>query len=184
MWPGMFVNDVFNNTNRFLNDMWPNYVSPRVSWCIFSRKMQYFLCFQSILKSPKALYGNILDAKSWKKCWKSPDSCVSGWVDIFRYQVFCLTPTQLGDMSIWNPMPASRVIPTLASFKEGGLSYAHKLQTQHGDVQLQSLFWEVCSTVILKWMWFLKSSENSTHKLWFSYLNSEKSTLYSHCTKT
>ena len=107
MWPGMFVNDVFNNTNRFLNDMWPNSVSPRVSWCIFMRKLQYFLFFQSLLKVPRALYGDILYPESWKKSWKSPDSCVSGWVpvDICRYQVFCLTPTQLRDMSFWNPMP-------------------------------------------------------------------------------
>ena len=75
------------------------------NWYIFSTKMQYFLFFQSLLKVPRALYGNILSPKTWKKCWKSPDSCVSGWVDIFRYSVFCQTPTELGDMSIWNPTP-------------------------------------------------------------------------------
>ena len=32
--------------------------------------------------------------------WKSPDSCVSRWVDIPRYKVFCQTPSELGDM-IW-----------------------------------------------------------------------------------
>ena len=89
----------------------------------FSRKMQYFLCFQSILKSPKALYGNILDAKSWKKCWKSPDSCVSGWVDIFRYQVFLSNSNStrryehLKSHAFFFKKKASRVIPGLASFK-------------------------------------------------------------------
>ena len=103
MCPGMFVNDVLNNTNRFLSGMWPNSISPRMSWSSFVRKIQSFWFFESLLKVPRALYGNILYPESWKKSWKSPDSCVSGWVDIFRYQVFCLTPTQLGDMNIWSP---------------------------------------------------------------------------------
>ena len=31
--------------------------------------------------------------------WKSPDSCVSRWVDIPRYKVFCQTPSELEDIA-------------------------------------------------------------------------------------
>ena len=56
-----------------------------------NKNKKYFLIF---------FWSNILTIRSWKIGWKSPDSCVSGCVDICRYQVFCLAPSDLEDMAI------------------------------------------------------------------------------------